>query len=220
MKRPIVTVPHELLRFVEVDWDIDWRGQSNGDTTGGNSAVVFNKFPRWIGSPSLFLDADAMAMWRTVRAQAQGRLGIYKLTMIDPVGFDGDRSQQPLGFAGGGLFASGAGFAHDPLCFADSDAPAGATRIVISGAEHRPRPGQIMSHQMWPFVVTSVEERAGDVCALEIQMPLRVAIAKGDPIRLQGQGLFEAVEEGMGRSSYGLAMVSRPRLNFREVLNR
>lgn len=219
MQRPIVTLPAAFLKFLQVDWDIDWRGQGLGETTGGGSATVFNRFPRWVGSPSVFLAGEALAQWRAIRATAQGRLGIYRVPMVDPVGFDAPlKSQQS--FADGASFASGGGFVAEPLCFAEQAAAIGAEQIRIRGVEAAPRPGQIMSHGLWPFVVTWAQQVSDGVFDLGVQMPLRAAIAAGDPVRLEAMGLFEAVEGSMGRVSYDASRAAQVKLNFREVLNR
>ncbi|WIY23355.1 hypothetical protein [Parasedimentitalea psychrophila] len=220
MQRPIVTIPAGFLQLLEVDWDIDWRGQPPGNDTGGGTSVVYNRFPRWIGSPSILLQGDGIAQWRAIRAQAQGRVGIYRLPMVDPVGFVSSALTGGTSFEGGATFASGTGFAAEPACFAAAGAAAGAVQIRVENAEVAPVIGQIMSHKLWPFTVTWVSEVSAGVYELGIQMPLRAAIAAGDTIKLQGEGLFEAVEDSMGRAGYDLDLVARPRLNFREVLNR
>lgn len=221
MERPIVTLPQDFLRFLNVDWDIDWRGQGLGETTGGGSATVYNKFPRWVGSPTIYLKGTALAQWRAIRATAQGRLGIYRLPMLDPVGIDpGQAGAIETLFDDGAGFDSGTGFADQPLCFASMAADPGAEQIRVENAAVAPVAGQIMSHGHWPFVVTWVSEVSAGVFDLGVQMPLRAGIAIGDPIQLQGEGLFEAVEGSMGRPSYGVTRLSTLTLNFREVLNR
>lgn len=221
MQRPIVTLPHDFLRFLSVDWDIDWRGQGLGETTGGGSATVHNKFPRWIGSPTIYLKGAALAQWRAIRAAAQGRVGIYRLPMLDPVGIDPVNAGSSDFFFDGGIgFDDRAGLVSDPVCFAAADASAGAEQIRVEGPAVDPVIGQIMSHNQWPFVVTWVAEVSAGVFDLGVQMPLREAIAAGDPVKLQGEGLFEAVEGSMGRPSYGVTRLSQLTLNFREVLNR
>lgn len=218
MQRPIVTLPAAFLEFLQVDWDIDWRGQGLGETTGGGSATVFNRFPRWVGSPSVFLAGEALAQWRAIRATAQGRVGIYRVPMVDTIGFDAPPDMD-LSFADGSSFATGAGFAAEPLGFAALAAKAGAEQIRIE-TEDAPRIGQIMSQGLWPFTVTWVLEVSAGVYDLGVQMPLREALAVGDPIRMEAMGLFEAVEGGMGRVTYDASRAAQVKLNFREVLNR
>ncbi len=221
MQRPIVTLPVDFMKFLQVDWDIDWRGQGLGENTGGGSSTVFNRFPRWVGSPGVYLKGDAIAQWRAIRATAQGRVGIYRLPMLDPVGFDcGPAAHADVPFSNGVSFATGNGFAVEPLCFAALSAERGADQIRVSGAAVAPRIGQIMSQGHLPFMVTWVSEVAAGVFDLGIQMPLRQDVAAGDPIQLEGKGLFEVVEGGAGRSSYGVTRLTQVKLNFREVLSR
>ena len=172
MQRPIITIPAGFLHFLDVDWDIDWRGQPPGNDTGGGTSVVYNRFPRWIGSPSIVLQGEAIAQWRAIRAQAQGRVGIYRLPMVDPIGFTSGAAPSGTSFAGGASFASGVGFASEPACFAVTDVSAGAVQIRVENAEVAPVVGQIMSHKLWPFLVTWVSEVSAGVYDLGIQMPL------------------------------------------------
>jgi len=225
MQRLIVTVPAAFLRFISVDWDIDWRGQSLGENNGGGSQVVYNRFPRWVGTPSIILQGSAIAGWRAIRAEAQGRVGIYRIPMCDPAGFHFSATGAGVPAAGipfseGPTFESGYGFAYEPRCTASASAAAGATSILVEDSDAVPVPGQIMSANSWPFVVTSVTEVSSGVYDLTVQMPLRAAISAGDTVLLRGEGLFEAVEDSMGRPSYGAGRLSKVKLSFREVLNR
>lgn len=225
MQRPVITIPSGFLREINCDWDIDWRGQSLGDNNAGISQTVYNAFPRWTGAPSLFLEGKAIAQWRAIRAQAQGRIGIYRMRMCDPAGFSlwdtgVEVPETGISYATGRPFSTGYGFEYVPTCSAKKSASAGATEIRIENAAAVPVPGQIMSHNYWPFAVTYVTSVSAGVYDLGVQMPLRAAIAAGDVIKLQGEGLFEASEEGMGRPGYDVSIVSRPQLSFREVLSR
>lgn len=204
MQRPIVTIPNELLRTLNCDWDIDWRGQGVGSANGGNTQVIYNRFPRWVGTPRLLLYGAELAEWRAIRAQAQGYVGIYRLPMIDPIGFN-----DPA------LLIS----AFVPVATANLAANAGATTITVN-ADVAPNPGQIMSANDWPFVVTTVSDLSGGVYELGVQMPLREAIAVDDEINMQGVGRFEAIEENMGNPAYTASRVATISLAFREVLAR
>ncbi len=223
MERPIITIPHGLLRHLNCDWDIDWRAQSAGESNAGITQIVSNAFPRWVGSPKIHLYNTAISQWQALRAQAQGRRGIYIVQMFDPVGFSA-ANPFPSGvpFDTGQPFSTGFGFEWDPVCTAEQDASAGATQIRVNttGEGIAPNIGQIMSHNDWPFRVTWVLEVSTNVYDLGIQMPLRSAITAGDIIRYRGRGRFEAVEGGMGNASYEAARFSRPTLQFREVLTR
>lgn len=222
MQREIVTIPPNLLRVLSVDWDIDWRGQSLGDVNSGAGATVYNAFPRWTGSPSIVLAEQEITQWRAIRAQAQGRVGIYRMEMCDPIGF-ASSELYPSGvpFSNGEVFSTGVGFAYNPSCQAVNAAVRGATEIRIDVAGHAaPVVGQIMSHDDWPFVVTWVALVSGEVYDLGIQMPLRAAIAADDLINLRGVGRFEVADPRAGNPAYGLQRVSRIQLSFREVLTR
>lgn len=218
MERPIVTVPADYLHELNISWDIDWRGQSVGDTTAGNSQVVFNAFPRWVGQPEIMLVRSQITRWRSIRAQAQGMLGIYRIAMNDPLGFDDPLLGTSINYSTGQTHSTGQGFAYDPFVTAAADAAAGATVVRVTG--DRPNVGQIMSHDYWPFQVTYVDDLGSDTYDLGIQMPLRAAIASGDLIQSRGVGLFEVTEGNPGNPVYGVNRVSTVQLNFREVLSR
>lgn len=225
MDRPIITVPSGLLKKLNFNWDIDWRGQSMGETTGGTTQVVYNRFPRWVGNPTVHLRGKDIARWRAVRAYARGRVGIYKVPMCDPAAFrlsDTGDSFSSLGipFDGGVYFSDGYGFAYEPTARAKVSAAAGAEQIRIEDAAAPPVLGQIMSHNLWPFVVTWIETVSAGVYNLGVQMPLREAIAAGDIIKLRGEGLFEATEDMMGRPDYGAGLATNISLSFQEVLKR
>ena len=72
------------MRMAQVNWDIDWRGQPSAERSDGSTQVVNNAFPRWVGSPRVVLNSGQLAQWRAIRWQAQGRLGIYRVFMVDP----------------------------------------------------------------------------------------------------------------------------------------
>ena len=217
MSRRIITIPLPLMRSTSCDWDIDWAGQSAGASNDNMSQVVFNRFPRWIGSPSISLHGDLINAWRAVRARAQGRAGIYRVPMIDldhmpdmPDGilFDPDVP-----------FDDGDGFAFEPFVTCAAGAEAGADEIVVQETDFEARLGQFMSHDDWPFVVAA-KAAEGAAVRLTIEMPLRRAIPAGAHILLRAWGLFEATDDMMGNPAYGLVKVSAPQLSFREWLNR
>lgn len=219
MQRPIITIPDGFLRHLRMNWDIDWRGQGAGETTGGNTQVVFNAFPRWIGQPEVFLHGAEITQWRAIRAQAQGLLGIYRVEMIDPLGFTDPMIGSTIPFSTGQTFSTGQGFAYSPFVTAMVDVPAGASEIVVT-ATAAPVVGQIMSHKDWPFVITYVTPEGGSYYRLGVQMPLRAAITAGDLLDLRAFGLFEVTEGAAGNPAYGASRVSTISLSFREVLNR
>lgn len=219
MQRHIITIPPGFLRLLRVDWDIDWRGQSSGDRTDGSTQVVYNRFPRWVGRPEIFLQGAQVARWRAIRGAAQGRVGVYRIRMCDPVGFTDASLGDQIPYSNGLPHSTGAGFEYAPICTASLAAAAGATELRVA-AGVAPNVGQIMSHDDWPFLVTSVETVSAGVYDLGVQMPLRAAIAAGDPINMQGTGLFEATDDTMGNPSYAAARVATVGLSFQEVLVR
>ncbi|MFC4668920.1 hypothetical protein ACFO5X_10175 [Seohaeicola nanhaiensis] len=229
MDRQIITVPRELMRVMNSSWDIDWRGQSMGETTGGMNRTVFTAFPRWMGAPSLYLRRETILSWRALKLAAQGQVNIYRLSMIDPIGFDFQGAVWGAGIGAEGIpfdegvtFDEGVGFDFQPTCTAVNGAAAGATqlRVNITPAGIVPRVGQIMGHGDWPFAVVAVSMVSAGVYDLRIQMPLRAAIAAGDMILHEGVGLFEVAEEGGGDLSYEFKHEARPVFRFREVLTR
>ncbi len=223
MERPIVTLPRDFAMKLNMSWDIDWRGQPSGEQTDGNTQVVYNAFPRWIGSPEYFIKGAEILTWRALRARAQGRRGIYIVDMCDPLSFTPTQSH-PTGipFSNNEPFSSGYGWEYIPALFAHRTAEIGDTRVRINAndASITPVPGMILSHDDWPFVVTFVTNVAGNIYDLDIQMPLRSDIAVGDVIRLQPRGRFEVIEDTAGNPSYSSSRVSRIKLEFREVLTR
>lgn len=227
MQRQIITPPRDLWRQFSVDWDIDWRGQEVGQTTGGVSKIVQNALPRWIGSPSLVLYHEMVGRWRAMRATAQGRVGVFRLPLVDTAVFslnDVASGQQAidngLAFDNGKMFLGGKGWRYDPFVLMVDAAAAGADVIRVDAAAVglAPRVGQIMSQNDYPFLVAWVSQVDDDIYDLGIQMPLRAAISTGARVKMQGEGLFEMVEAGGGNPSYGLNRVSRPQMQFREWL--
>lgn len=229
MRRDVVTVPRALLKFLDMSWDIDWGGQGLGQSNAGNGQIVVNRFPRWIGQPQIFLHREQILAWRAVRAQAQGRVGLYRVPLTDPLGFkrtDTGASaatiETGLPFAGGAYFSDDTGWAYEPFVTASEAVSAGATEIRIDTAPvpgFAPKIGQIMSHDDWPFQVQSVIDAGSGLYDLTVQMPLRKAIAAGEVIHLGAWGIFEA-SEGSGNPGYAPSLVSRPTLEFTEALRR
>lgn len=229
MDRPLITVPPDVFRATSADWDIDWREVSAGIGTGGRNGILVGQLPRWIGGPGLVIHADTLRDWRAHRWAGRGQTGVYRLTMVDPIGlsamgFNDPGPGLPAGvpFDGPEPFAGGAGFEHRWQVPIIGAAPAGAGEIVVDEsalpAGLHLRVGQILSHDDWPFGVTSrmAEETAGHY-RLTVEMPLRRAIPDGALIDLAATGLFELVG-GSGNPGYGLDRVSRPTLQLQEWL--
>lgn len=223
MQRRIVNIPPNFARVISCNWDIDWRGQGSGDANDGASRVIYNAFPRWIGAPQVFLVGDQIAQWRAIKLHAQGRVGVYRMQMIDPAGFGFFADvADPVPFAGGELFSGGVGFAHRPTALAVGPVAAGAEelRIDVAPSGFAPVAGQLMSEGDWPFSVTWVRLVSGTVYDIGVQMPIRQAILDGASIDLIATGLFEAQEDLMGQSEYTAVQHATVSLSFREVLSR
>ncbi|QPM89386.1 hypothetical protein [Pseudooceanicola algae] len=217
MSRPVIDFPDSLQRVLNCDWDIDWRGQSAGTGNDGQSQIVYNRFPRWYGSPTLSLPPALVNAWRALRAQARGRAAVYRLTLKDLDGLP----PYPVGlpFSTEELFSTDQGFRFSPWVTCSDGAAAGVSEIVIEENDFPIVVGQFASHADWPFVVTwKRSEGAG--WRIGVEMPLRRAIPAGARIDLRAQGLFLATDDTMGNPSYGLIKVATPQLSFVEWLNR
>ncbi|WP_027237835.1 hypothetical protein [Leisingera caerulea] len=228
MRRPIVTFPLELVRLLEVNWDIDWRSQSLGVTTSGASATVFNAFPRWVGTPEFRIPKERLGLWRAIRWQAQGRAGIYRVPMVDPHVSNLRRmpawveySEKGIPFSGGAHFSNGLGFAFEPrLVVAQIAKPGDETLFVeVTSPDYRPNPGQIMSFGDWPFAVLSVADEGGSILRLGVQMQRR-EIGAGETVKLLGTGLFEVSSDETGRLAYQKDGIARPKLILQEYIQR
>jgi len=229
MQRPLVTVPPCLLRLTSADWSIDWRSQSSPEAQDGVSQTVFAAFPRWVSASEIWLRGEALRAWRAIRSAARGRAGVYRLRMCDPAAFSRASIAAPSGWltdgipsAEGNPFDTGAGYWVDPFVVASFAAPAGSgiLDVDITPAGVAPVQGQIMSAGDWPFMVTSVTQLYGSIYRLTVEMPLRAAVAAGDPVLMIAAGRFEAIEEDMGNPAYGAGRTSTVRLSLREVLTR
>lgn len=225
MQRSIVTFPRSLLRMMRMDWDIEWRGQGVGAFNSGVTQVVYNAFPRWVGSPKVHLHNTAIRQFRAIRHAAQGRRHVFRVPMVDPIGFDmlsagGVTLSQGAPFSTAATFSTGQGLAYAPFALAVGAASAGATqlRIDVSPTGVAPVPGQHMSHDDRPFVVTWSDLVSGTIYDVGIQMPLRAAISDGDEVRLEAVGLFEVVEEQGGNPSYDRNRRAQPEIQLREWL--
>lgn len=221
MARPVITLSRQLMRQIQFDWRIEWRGVASGTAFNGNSAYVVNALPRWIGTPQFVTARSALAHWRATIAQMQGRHGTMLIDMCEPAAFGmqaGAYKANGLPFANGTYLTTGKGMEFERTVRAHRPAARGATSILVT--DDVPGVGQIMSHDDWPFMVTFVTVLEGGVYEIGVQMPLRRAIAQGDTIRMQGRGLFEVTDEAQGWASYGLDRVATPSISLQEVLNR
>lgn len=226
MERPIITVPRALVRDMQMTWRPEWRGQEAGVSIGGNPLGVVNAFPRWIGDVRFPLHQAQIRRWRAVQAQGQGRLGIYRMWINDPVAFSwttaaGSRARTGLPFGNGQYTATSQGVAFTPMALTVGAVQAGATefRIDVSPCGIAPVEGQIMSHDDWPFTVTWVQPVSGTIYDIGVQM-LRPAIADGGIIHMQAFGRFELRDERQGDPSYDASHHSVVSVSFQEVLRR
>lgn len=224
----IITIPRAVMCATNYNWDIDWRGQSVGEPVAGDAQVVFNRQPKWIGSPSLAIhDRDVQNWWRAIRATARGRARIYRVPMVDPVGFDDyydvERTWHTNGkqFSTDVRFNTGFGFEYRPFVTCVGNTAAGTTEIVVNETSAvRPcNVGQIMSHDDYPFIITS-RTPSGTNFRLTVEMPFRQAIPDGAIIFQYATGLFQAVTDTMGLPSYDANRLTRPQLQFTELLTR
>lgn len=228
--RRIITIPEGLFRYTTFSWRIDWRNQAAGDFTDGTTNTAFAGFPRWVGSPSIVLHNDDLLRWRAVRNMAQGRIGIFRVRIVDVAGWDDNEMvpdaawlSQGVPFAGGNVFANGLGWQYEPFALAAGPASRGATEVDLDMSPVggvAPRQGQIMSHDDWPFSVSWVQPMGDSIYRVGVQMPLRADISAGDFVLMRGTGRFEATEADMGSEDYDLQRVARPALQFTEVLRR
>ena len=218
MGRKIVTSPTDLMRVLDVNWDVEWRGQPPASTVGGIDVATYNRFPRFIGAPTLVLAGDRIAHWRAIRAAAGGRTAIYQVPMIDPVAA---QSGPQVPYSQGQFHSEGQGFDYAPTVELVAAVAAGDTSIVIdeTGADFAVKPGAFLSYNFWPFIVTSRIPLGGGQVELGVEM-LRTAIPAGSRIEQRARGLFIASDDQMGNPAYGLTFVSRPKLSFVEYLNR
>lgn len=227
MKREIITIPPGLISPLDMNWDIDWRGQSSGELGNGITQMVNSAFPRWVGSPQIFLRPDQILPWRAIRARARGRVNLYRIEICDPLGFniaDTGSSYISTGvpFSTDVTFSTGQGLAYSPFVTCAAGAAIGATEFTVSaeGGIPDPKVGQIMSFDDWPFMVVAADDLGSGDFTLQIEMPLRSSIEAGGLIDLRATGLFEASDASAGNPSYGAAHFSKPTLKFMEYLNR
>ena len=190
MTRPIIDIPRVLMRAVSCDWDVQWGGQSAGGDTGGGDQTVINRFPRFVGAPSVVLPPEMVGLFRALRAQAEGRVGAWRVPMVDPV------SAQMPGNWRSDLAALQAGTYVEPrpkvICV--GAVAAGASSLVVNevAAPFPVRVGAFLSYADWPMIVTG-RSGSGAAVTLTIKM-LRVAIPAGAEIDLCARGLFVAAD--------------------------
>jgi len=230
MTRTLIDMPPDLLRYISVDWDIDWRSQRLGEFTDGVTRTAFTGVPRWIGTPKSYLDRSRLGRWRATRAVAAGGWGIYRIRMVDlgvapmaGAGITPAIAAQGRAWSTGEYFSTGKGWEAVVTATAAASYPVGATEVQIDttpSGSVEPVVGQIMSHDDWPFMVVSLRNRGGALWDLQIAPGLRGAITAGDIVMMQGVGRFQAMDSGMGEVGYDRQMRTRTQLQFMEVLAR
>lgn len=224
MSRTIIDVPRRLMRVTQVNWWIDWRGQSAGGTNAGTDQVVYNRFPQWVGSPEVLLRDEAILSWRAVMLSARGRVGVFRVPLMDALSYAPSlHGHHPNGrpFSNDRRFSTGQGFAYVPFANVITGGAAGATELLVDDAgAHKPlRPGIFVSHDDWPYAVTSVVPEDG-YKLITVEMPLRAEIPSGSNLDLDARGLFVAETDTMGNPEYGKKLRATPRGQFKEWLNR
>ncbi len=217
MNRGIIDVPRFLIMATAVDWDIDWRGQSAGSDTAGGEQIVYNRFPRWTGTPSVILPEPLIGIWRALRARAQGRVNAWRLPMIDPVSAVGQCGgwQSDLHAWRAGLYQE-----YAPTVTCTVAASAGATTITVDErvAPEPVRIGAYLSYNDWPFIVTG-RTGAGAATVLSVEM-LRTGVPAGGKVDLLAKGVFLASSDGMGNPAYDVNRVASFDLDLIEWINR
>lgn len=199
MIRDVIDVPAIFMRAMAVDWRPDWRGQSAAVGTDGSEQVVFNRFPRFVGKPSLRLPREMLGEWRAIALKGMGRVNAYRMRMIDPMTVrmrGGDWRSDWLAYQAG-LYQE-----RRPQVVCALGASAGASSVVVdeTSAPEPIRVGAYLSHGDWPFAVVS---RSGPTNAVSLGVVmLRKAIPPGAAIDLVARGVFVAVADDVGFATY------------------
>lgn len=216
MERQIIDIPRVFMRAMSFDWDIDWRGQSAGEGNEGEQ-IVFNRQPRFIGSPQLVLGRDMLPYWRALRARAEGRRNAWRVAMVDPLGFSFRRGSYRADWA---AWLSGNYVEPRPQILCAGAAAAGASSILVDErmAERPVRVGAFLSHADWPFLVIG-RSTEGTFARLEVKM-LRRAIPAGAAIDLEARGLFIGTSDTMGAAPYTHVGLPRTQLELIEWITR
>lgn len=212
----IITIPHGVMRALNCDWDIEWRTQSAGESTGGGEQIYAPSFPRWIGSPRLSLYGEGLRLWRATRAKAQGRANIYRVPLIDR-----DDLPDPYGttdYAGRPLNGD---YGDGPTGLTVGNRVAGATAVTVAPGLYRPEVGRFISINDWPYLVTDVVTEASTSREIaSIQPSLRRAVAGGSVVNFRAHGLFRATDDSMGRVDVGPNGHAEVDLAFQEWITR
>lgn len=226
MTPDIVTLRHNILHAVELDWTLDWRNRSSGRAMDGSNQIVSFGFPRFMGQPKFRLRPSLIGEFQAVRDSAQGQINVWRVPMIDPVTLDRERAMRtrkasiPFGLdaASGPLFSSGAGFQWDPILIAPDGAKKGDKSVRLEGEFLAV--GQIVSYGDWPFRILSLLDAPNGGKRATVAPAVRCDIPAGGIVQAVGHGLFQLSEPESGRVAYGLDRVAAPDLSFVEWINR
>lgn len=217
MNRTIIDVPLPFARYTSVSWRPDWRGQPAATGTDGSEQVVFNAFPRWVGSQPMILLPEMIGHWRALVSRGRGRVNAYRMRMTDPALLPHLRGPALAEFEAwqAGLYTE-----PRPQVPTVATATAGATTITVD-ERLAPRPiavGAILSYDDWPFLV---EARSGSGIATVLTVALlRTDIPEGGQIDLIARGVFVATSDAMGWPEYGVDRVAYPQLDLQEWITR
>lgn len=216
MNREIIDVPMIFNRALNVDWRPDWRGQPPAEGTDGSEQVVYNRFPRFVGSPTIALRPKMISAWRALVLRAEGRVNAYRFRM--PTFTDGGvrRDWQRNWSA----FQSGLWQEPRPQIICPDGAAAGASSIIVD-ERLSPRPipvGCYLSHDDWPFAVVG-RSGSGAATTLQVKM-LRKAIPANASIDLIARGLFLASSDAMGFPDYTAGSIAQTQLDLVEWITR
>ncbi|MGL4309804.1 MAG: hypothetical protein ACRCSU_04900 [Paracoccaceae bacterium] len=216
--RQIIDLPRVfMLRAGEINWDIDFGGQSAGADAGGGDQVVVNQFPRFVGQPTLILPQAMIGHFRAIRARARGRQNAWRVPMVDPVSHQSGGDDWRRQFA---AWVSGTYAEPRPTVTAVVAASAGATTLQINetALRHPVRVGSFLSYADWPFIVTG---RSGNDAAVTLQVEmLRTAIPAGGLIDVNARGLFIQTDQMAGNPSFALNRPAEAQMSFSEWITR
>ncbi|REF69652.1 hypothetical protein [Paracoccus versutus] len=217
MNRDIIDVPRLFMEGRQFNWRIDWRGQPPSEGTNGSEQVVYNRLPRFVGKPTITLPSPMIGAWRAMVVRARGRVGAYRMRMIDPVSApetQGDWFQNWQAYQAG-LYQE-----PRPRVACPSGAAAGATSIVVDEtlAAEPIRVGAWLSYNDWPFAVVG-RTGSGAETTLQVDM-LRKAIPPAGMIDLFARGIFLAKSDEMGFPEYRFGEGGTATFDLVEWVNR
>lgn len=217
MDRIIIDVPRFLVRAMICDWDIDWASLTTGERLDGEQTVI-GRQPAWVGQPQIDLFEGLIPVFRSLRAQAQGRVNAWRWPMIDPVTVMRDRGDWQLDLA---AYLSGDYVETDPTVPCIGGATAGATSITVNdqGPNGPVAIGSYISANDWPMIVTG-RAPSGSNTVLTVAPFVRRTIAANAPIDLLARGVFVSRGDLIGNPSYGTDRRAQPKFDLREWIAR